>query len=355
MNGKTILKMVGVMICVLLSNEVLTKAFSLMSEADDIAVYAGTAVVIAIAAAWAYAILWVMKRKKYIAQFAVLSLLAISASACTTIAPGHVGIKVNSYGANKGVSDFPAVTGFVTYNPWSVDIIEYPVFVQNAVWTKSPTEGNAANEEISFNNADSMTVFADIALSYQLDASKAPAFYVKFRADDINTWTHGFLRNTTRQRFDEIAGKYHIETIMGDNAEFLRTVKAAVQEDVKEYGITIGSFGFIGSPRPPKSVTDSIEMKVKATQDAMAVENQVRQTKAQAEKDVAKAQGEAAAAIARAEGEAKANAIVNQSITANLLEWRKLEMQNYATGRWDGKLPQYNAGQLPFITIPGGK
>ncbi len=47
-------------------------------------------------------------------KFLISALLALSLASCTRIGPGHVGIEVNMAGSDKGVSDFPAVTGWVT-------------------------------------------------------------------------------------------------------------------------------------------------------------------------------------------------------------------------------------------------
>jgi regulator of protease activity HflC (stomatin/prohibitin superfamily) len=328
-----------------------------MDEPSDLMLIAGISILVAIVGIWAVIAGSLFKGVGPTSNTPKSALILVlftglALSACTTINPGHVGIRVNSYGANRGVEDYPAVTGFVTYNPISTSVIEYPVFVQNVSWTKDVTEGHPANEEISFNTGDQMVVYADISLAYQLEQTKAPAFYVKFRADDIDKWTHGFLRNLTRQKFDEVAGKYKIEQIMGDNAPFLKEVHDAVQNELDPYGVKLDQLGFIGSPRPPQAVIDSINGKVKATQDAIRVENEVRQTKAQAEKNVAQAEGEAAAAIAKANGEAKANTVVNSSITTNLLEWRRLDISSMATNKWNGALPTYSGGTMPFIQLP---
>ncbi len=354
------MRIMGILIAVLVSMPIFSFGMGFISAKNDIKLIIGLVVMIGLATGWFYFGRYQFRafaRKFQSGQTNLLVLLvllgSVTLSACTTIEPGHVGIMVNSYGANKGVEDFPAVTGFVGYNPWSTDVISYPVFVQNVSWTKSVTEGNPVNEEISFNTGDQMVVYADISLAYQLDQAKAPSFYVKFRADDINKWTHGFLRNITRQRFDEIAGRYKIEQIMGDNAPFLKEVRKAVQDDLDPYGVHLEQLGFNGSPRPPQAVIDAINGKVKATQDAIRVENEVRQTQAQAQKDVAKAEGEAKAAIAKAEGEAKANQLVNSSLTSNLLEWRRLDISQNATVKWDGKLPTYSGGTMPFIQLPG--
>lgn len=353
-------KAIGFLALMIVTMVVFSFAGRMFSEPSDVDVLIGVASFIGILMIWYKVLEREIRRflakptKAPVALFALIA-LGLVASGCTTIEPGHVGIRVNSYGANRGVEDYPAVTGFVTYNPVSTSVIEYPVFVQNVSWTKSADEGHPVNEEISFNTGDQMVVYADIALAYQLDQTKAPSFYVKFRADDIDKWTHGFLRNLTRNKFDEIAGKYKIEAIMGDNAPFLKEVRESVQKELDPFGVKIDQLGFIGSPRPPQAVIDSINGKVKATQDAIRVENEVRQTKAQAEKNIAQAEGEAAAAIAKANGEAKANAIVNSSISPNLLDWRRLEISSVATQKWNGQLPTYSGGTMPFIQLPAIK
>src|SRR3989344_4305177 len=351
-------RIIAIVLAFLISMPILSFGLGLVSAKDNIQVIAGVAVLLMLLIGWYHFMRYNIKYfKKTIESYQtkhLVFLLAIligggSLTSCTTIEPGHIGIKVNSYGSNKGVDDYPALTGVQTYNMFSTSIIQYPVFVQNVSWTKDPGEGHPSNEEISFNTGDQMVVYADVSLAYQLDATKAPAFYVKFRADDIDKWTHGFLRNLTRQKFDEVSGRYKIEQIMGDNAPFLKEVRDIVQKELDPYGVHLEQLGFNCSPRPPQAVIDAINGKVKATQDAIRVENEVRQTQAQAEKDVAKAEGEARAAIAKAEGEAKANQLVNSSLTSNLLEWRRLDIQNHATSRWNGVLPTYTGGAMPLI------
>ena len=50
---------------------------------------------------------------------------------CERIDAGHVGVKVNQYGDNKGVDDVVAVTGMVFYNPITTKIYEFPTYIQH--------------------------------------------------------------------------------------------------------------------------------------------------------------------------------------------------------------------------------
>lgn len=274
-----------------------------------------------------------------------LTVLAVMlATGCTRVGPGNVGIVVSMAGSNKGVSEIPTTTGWVFYNPMGTTVLEYPTFVQSAVWTKNAQEGHPINEEISFTTGDQMQVYADISLAYQLNPSKVPAFYVKFRSDDLDQFTHGFLRNLARQKFDDVAGKYKIEQVMGDNGPFLKEVRATLQADLDPIGVELQQFGFIGAPRPPEPVITSINAKVQATQIAIQKENEVRQAQADAAKVVAQAQGYADALIKRSTAEAEANKRIAESVTPNLIEFEKAK-------RWDGKLPQVTSSGGTLFTI----
>jgi regulator of protease activity HflC (stomatin/prohibitin superfamily) len=234
----------------------------------------------------------------------VLCFVASILGGCTRIGPGHVGIEVNQAGSQRGVQDFTVTTGYVFYDPIATSVIEYPTFVQTAVWTHDPGEGHPANEEITFTTKDSMVVSIDVNLSYTLLAEKVPAFYVKFRSDDIETFTNGYLRNVARDCFNETAGSYVVEQIMGDNAPFLKASKECLQNDMNPIGVHIEQFGIIGAPRPPDNVREAINLKVQAAQIALQKQN-----------EVASAEADARKIIAAADGQAQANRKLTESIT----------------------------------------
>lgn len=274
-----------------------------------------------------------------------IAILAICISGCTRVGPGYVGIKVSMAGDEKGVSSAPAVTGWTFYNPLLSSVYEYPTFVQTAVWTANPKEGSENNEEITFTNADQMKVSVDVSLSYHLDPSKVPAFYVKFRSDDLSKFTHGFLRNYARDMFNEHAGKYKIEQVMGDNAAFIKDVKDSLQAAVASIGVELDQFGLIGSPRPPDAVIEAINSKVHATQLAQQKQNELIQVEADMAKERSKTDTYARNTLTMADAQATANRKIAESITPNLIHLRQLE-------KWDGKLPYLNGGSTnPFVSI----
>jgi regulator of protease activity HflC (stomatin/prohibitin superfamily) len=278
----------------------------------------------------------------------VLAMVGGITEGCTRAAPGEVGIKVNYYGQNRGVQDVTIKTGMIFFDPFTESVLTYPTYIQTKSWTRSTTEDSPVNEEITYNSSEGMTFTADISLSYHLVAEKVPSFYVKFRSDDLSTFTNGYLHNVTRDAFNETAGQYTTSELYGVKKDaVLQQVKDKVNAKVSEIGVVIDQFGYIGAPRPPQSIVDSINRKIKAIQDAQAAENKVAQVKAEAEQD-----------IARAGGQAQANVILDKSLTPNLIQWRQLQLTEAAINKWDGRRPMVegtSSGLLINVTPSQGK
>src|ERR1017187_2945810 len=159
-----------------------------------------------------------MRRWATLATFAVpLALLILFVAGCAReIGPGRVGSKVDLAGMQRGVEDLPIRTGWVFYNFLSSTVVEYPTSIQTAKWTKDVNEGAAINEEMSFNTKDGLTVYGDLSVSYHLDSGKVPAFYVKFRNDNIDQFTHGFLRNVARDAINRTGSQYTVQEIRSE-------------------------------------------------------------------------------------------------------------------------------------------
>lgn len=280
---------------------------------------------------------------KMILFLAVAAVSLVSAGCGTTIPPGKVGIVVNKFGTNRGVQDYTVTTGWVWANPISTDVVEYPTNMQTVIWTRNPHEGKPEDESITFTTKESVAINADVSLSYQLKRELVPAFYVKFRNDNLDDFTYGFLHNIARDAMMEIGGHHSVEQVMGDNEEFLHQVRDRLQNQVVDIGVELKQFGFIGAPRPPEQVTKAINAAQEAKYFAQQKQNELLQTQA----DVAKQ-------IAAAKGLAEANVILSNSITPNLLEKQRIDLQDRWIARWSGYTPSVVAGQGNMLyNLPG--
>jgi regulator of protease activity HflC (stomatin/prohibitin superfamily) len=289
------------------------------------------------AGAWFPLIKWAL-----IGVGAIVALLVLfnSVFKVTRIEAGYEGVEINLAGAQRGAADIPIRTGWVFYSPLRTQIIEFPTFVQTVKWTRDLAEGHANNEEMSFNTKEGMNVYADVSLSYAIEPARVPDFYVKYRVNELEYFTHGILRDVVRNSLNEVASTFTVEDIYGERkAEFLTKVQAMIQSKVIPVGVGIQQFGFIGAPRVPEVIATSITAKARAIQEAERARNELATTQAEAAKKIAEAEGDAQSAINRAKGEAESNRIRLASLTPQMLELRKLENQRALIEKWNGQLP----------------
>ncbi len=252
-------------------------------------------------------------------------LLFMSGCSSNLIEPGYVGIKVSSYGDNKGVDNYPVLTGRVWYNPFTTTVYEYPTFTQNATWQGS--------EKISFNTSQGSRISCDIGLSYSLKESKVPHIFVKHR-QPLEYITHNYLRNKVRDALNKHSAEYTaIESLGGKSQELLAKAKADLISELSEEGFEIDTLSFISAPEPEDAnVKQSISQVISSTQLAIQAENKVKQIEAEARQEIARAEGKAQSILLEAKAQADANEILAKSLTPELVRYKMIEV-------WDGKAP----------------
>jgi regulator of protease activity HflC (stomatin/prohibitin superfamily) len=295
-------------------------------------------------------------RRVLVALVLVAGALLLGCQTTTRVDAGHVGIRVKLAGSDRGIQDMPVVTGWVFYNPLTEQIVIFPTSVQNIVWTQSANEGKPIDESITFSSSEGVSVTADIGLSFHIEPSLAPKLYGRFRLNDMMALADGYMRNTVREAFNDVASKLPIQDIYGaGKSRMLAEVTQKCRDVFGKDGIVIDQLTINGTLRLPQNVMEAINRAMEATQNALQSRNRVAQVEAEATQAITqahgqaeaarqKAQGDADALLIRARAEAQANEIIRLSTTPAVLQYRAIE-------HWDGKLPQYSSGQLPLLTF----
>lgn len=272
----------------------------------------------------------------------ILLIPLLALVACTNISPGHVGIRVNKC-SGGGVEDQPLGVGYQGVGP-CIDVIEYPVFQQTLLLTKSATEGNAQDESITVTSSEGLPINVDVSLSFTIDPNKAPAIFKKFRKEDVKDLEYGYMRQIVREVLQETFAKYTAQQLYSDKREFARQeAQGFLVQKLNPDGFQVQQFT-LNETRVPVEVTNAINAKVAMSQDAQRAEQEVRKTQAIAAQAVAKAEGDAKAIRLRADAEAYANDVIAKSITPVLVEYKK-------AGKWDGKLPQVTSSGATMMSL----
>jgi regulator of protease activity HflC (stomatin/prohibitin superfamily) len=254
-------------------------------------------------------------------------LLVVLFNSCERIDAGHVGVKVNQYGDNKGVDDVVAVTGMVFFNPFTTAIYEFPTFIQHK-------EYKGENSFI-VNSKDGSEFNVSPIMNYSVQREKVPAIFSKYRRplEDIE---EGFLKTAVYDAFRLATNKYTADELISNRAVFEVEVRRLLDGQLLKEGFVINQF--TSNLIYPETFKKSIEAKNNAVQAALRAENEVKTAEAQAKIKVATAEGNAQAMLTSAKAEAESNRMKQVTLTPLLLQ---LEYIN----KWDGKLPVY--GQVP--------
>ena len=251
---------------------------------------------------------------------------------CERIDAGHVGVKVNLYGDNKGVSDVTEVTGMVFYNPITHNIYEFPTFIQHKEYT--------GDNAFIVNSKDGSEFHISPIINYSVKREKVPAIFAKYRRS-LGEIEDGFLKTNIYDAFRMTANSYTAEELISNRQVFETKVRQTLDAGLLPEGFVINQL--TSNLVYPETFKKAIEAKNNAVQGALMAENKVKQAEAEAKIKVATAQGNAEAMLTSAKAEAEANSLKQKTITPMLLQ---LEWIN----KWDGKLPVY--GTAPMLYKP---
>jgi len=248
---------------------------------------------------------------------------------CERIDAGHVGVKVNQYGDNKGVDNVVAVTGMVFFNPFTTKIYEFPTFIQHKEYM--------GDNSFIVNSKDGSEFAVSPIMNYSVQREKVPAIFSKYRRplEDIE---EGFLKTAVYDAFRLATNKYTADELISNRAVFEVEVRRLLDNSLLKEGFVINQF--TSNLVYPETFKKSIEAKNNAVQAALRAENEVKTAEAQAKIKIATAEGNAQALLTSAKAEAEANRMKQQTLTPLLIQ---MEYVN----KWDGKLPVY--GQIPTL------
>lgn len=244
---------------------------------------------------------------------------------------GHVGIKVNLTGDDRGVSKFEYKTGWVIYNTWVSKLYEFPTFQQHIDYPEQQviTKGGfSATIKPSFN--------------YSLKPSDVGDMFSSLRLD-IKQIEQQWLATAIVGTVNDVANKWSVDDIFNQREKFESDI-------VHEANKRVAKWFLISQLRtnitPPQALQQSIEAKTKAIQNVQVAENERLVAIAEGERKIAQARADSAAQVIEAAGEAEAIRRKQVSLNGTYIDYMK-------TQKWDGKLPTVQAGSNGIIlSIP---
>lgn len=235
---------------------------------------------------------------------------------------GNKGLKVNLTGADRGVSNYQYKTGWVLYDSWTEQVIEFPLFQQHIEYSDQTviTKGGfSATIKPSFN--------------YSLREDAIGDMFVNLRLD-IKQIEQGWLKNAIVSSVNDVANRWEVDAIFNQREQFEAAIIAECNKRVSKW-FTVSQLRT--NIVPPQSLQAAIESKTKAVQEAQAAMQRKLVAEAEAQEKIAIARGDSAKAIINANAAALSMKIKQKELTPLYVEFIK-------ASAWDGKLPSTVAG-----------
>ena len=198
----------------------------------------------------------------------------------------------------------------------------------NVKTQKYEAEGTAASKDLQ-------TVNTKVAVIYHLRPESVPRIYAELGQH----YGESVIQPTVQEVLKASTSRFSAEQLITNRSTVASNIQDLLYQRLHIYGIVVESTA-ITDFKFSDSFTQAIEAKVTASQQML-----------KAETDLKRIQVEAQQKVTQAKAEADALNLQKQAITPELIELRKVEMQTKAVEKWDGKLPMYTGGAMPFLDV----
>ena len=251
-----------------------------------------------------------------------LFISGIQPYAIEKIDAGNKGLKVNLVGSQRGVSSYQYKTGWVVYNTWTEQVLEFPIFQQHIEYDDQTVilkGGFPATIKPSFNYSLKEDAIGDMFINLRKPIAEI----------ELN-----WLKTAVIGAVNDEANKWEVDSIFNHRQAF----EAAI---VTECNIRLSKWFNVSQLRtnitPPEALQESIIAKTKSIQQAQASEQQALTAIADGKRKIAVARADSAEQVINAAAAAKVIKLKQNELTPMYIEYLKAQA-------WDGKLPSTIAG-----------
>ncbi|MCR4820532.1 MAG: prohibitin family protein [Elusimicrobiales bacterium] len=248
--------------------------------------------------------------------------LMIGFSSYFIVEPGEVAVKTRLGAVNGSYGE-----GLHFKLPFFDEIVKFSIQIQRAdIRTQAFSK-------------DLQTVNSYLVVNHRIQQDTVESVYRNLGKGYVKS----IVDPMVQERFKSIVAKYSADAIITNRSMLVEELNKIVKEVLYEKQIIVTDISIVD--------LDFSAQFLKAVEDKQVAEQQAKM----AEKLVEKAKKDAEQQIAKARAEAESLRMQREAVTPSLIELRKVEAQIKAIEKWNGVLPYYNGGAVPFIQVDSTK
>jgi len=247
-----------------------------------------------------------------------LVLIVVILNSFTIVSAGHTGVLVTFGKVNDNVLQ----EGIHLKAPFIQQCVE----IDNRI-VKLEVQTEAFSKDLQ-------SVMTTLAINYRVDTSKSYSIYKNIGSD----YEAVLVTPAVNEVLKAITAQYTAEQSVTNRALISDGLVNGLNEKLNDIGLYVTDVNIINFDFSEAFIT-AIEEKQVAQQKLLKAETE-KQT------SITNAEAEAETIKIKAEAEADANRTISESLTANVIEYKKLE-------KWDGVLPKVTGGASTLIDIGG--
>ncbi len=255
-------------------------------------------------------------KKVIIPAVIAVILLIVLVNSFTVVSAGHTGVIV-TFGK---VNDTVLQEGIHLKAPFIQQCIE----IDNRI-VKLEVQTEAFSKDLQ-------SVMTTLAINYRVDTSKSYSIYKNIGAD----YEAVLVTPAVNEVLKAITAQYTAEQSVTNRALISDGLVNGLNEKLNDIGLYVTDVNIINFDFSEAFIT-AIEEKQVAQQKLLKAETE-KQTA------ITNAEAEAETIRIKAQAEADANKTISESLSDNVIEYKKLE-------KWNGVLPKVTGGASPLISI----
>ena len=208
-------------------------------------------------------------------------------------------------------------------------------FVQEVVLMSTQIQKYTAPATSS--SKDLQVVSTEVTLNFQLASGQVGEIYRTMRRDYQSRVIQPFIQEVVKST----TANYDAEELITQRPLVKDALQLAMTERLRPLGVNVVELSITDFQFSP-AFQDSIEAKVRAVQEALEAQNDLERVKFEAEQE-----------ITRATAEARSLELQKGQVTDQLIELRRIEVQQTAVEKWNGVMPSVvtSGGPVPMLDV----